>query len=54
MDLLTFFLLIFVAAVAAGVQVLILGWVTRAWVAAFAAYAIVLVLPAVLPRLLGA
>jgi len=53
MDLLTFFLLLFIAALAAGVQSLIVGWNSRAWAAAFVAYAIVLIFPALLPRLLG-
>lgn len=53
MDLLTFFLLLFIAAAAAGVQSLIVGWNNRAWVAAFVAYAMLLTLPALLPRLLG-
>jgi hypothetical protein len=53
MDLLTFFLLLFIAALAAGVQSLIVGWNSRAWAAAFVAYAMLLVLPSLLPRLIG-
>lgn len=60
MDLLTFFLLLFIAAAAAGVQVLIGGWMAppggtpaRYWAAHFVAYALLLTLPALLPRLLG-
>jgi hypothetical protein len=53
-NLLTFFLLLFIAVAASGVQSLILGWNSRAWVAAFVAYAMLLTLPALLPRLLGA
>lgn len=53
MDLLTFFLLLFIAGAAAGAQSLIVGWNSRAWAAAFLAYAMLLVLPALLPRLLG-
>lgn len=53
MDLLTFFLLVFIAFAASGVQSFIVGWNSRAWAAAGVAYAMLLVLPAVLPRLLG-
>lgn len=53
MNLLTFFLLLFIAAVAAGVQSLIVGWNSRAWAAAFVAYALLLTLPALPPRILG-
>lgn len=53
MDLLTFFLLLLIAAAAAGVQSLIVGWNSRAWAAAFVAYGMILILPVLLPRLLG-
>ena len=52
MGLLLFLLLLFIAAAAAGVQSLILGWNSRVW-AAFVAYAMLLTLPTLLPRLLG-
>jgi hypothetical protein len=52
-SLLIFFLLLFIAAAAAGVQSFILGWNSRAWAAAFFAYAMLLTLPRLLPRLLG-
>lgn len=53
MGLLTFILFLIIAAAAAGAQALIVGWNSRAWAGAFVAYAIVLLLPALLPRLLG-
>jgi len=54
MDLLTFFLLLFIAAVAAGVHSLIAGpWGSRVFAARCVAYALLLTLPALLPRLLG-
>jgi hypothetical protein len=53
MTLLTFFLYLFIAALAAGVQSLILKWNSLVFVAAFVAYALLLVLPALLPKLLG-
>lgn len=53
MGLLVFFLLLFIAAAAAGLQSLIVGWNSRAWAAAFLAYAMLLTLPVLLPRLLG-
>jgi hypothetical protein len=53
MELLTFFLLVFIAALASGCWALIVGWNTRAWVGAFVFGALLLVLPAVLPRLIG-
>jgi hypothetical protein len=53
MDLLTFFLLLFIAALAAGAQSLIVGWSSRGFAGAFVAYALLLTLPALLPRLLG-
>jgi len=53
MSALTFILLLLIAAAAAGVQSSILGWNSRSWAAAFVAYALLLTLPALLPRLLG-
>lgn len=53
MDLLTFFLLLLIAGIAAGVQSLIVGWNSRAFMAAFVAYALLLTLPTLLPRLIG-
>lgn len=57
MGLLTFFLLLFIAAVAGGVQTLIIDRARAdrgmAFVARFVAYALLLTLPALLPRLLG-
>jgi hypothetical protein len=57
MDLSTFFLLLFIAVVAAGAQTLIIdrGRPDKglAFVARFVAYALLLTLPALLPRLLG-
>lgn len=53
MSLLTFFLLLFIAAVASGVQWYALAWNARTWAATAFAYALLLVLPALLPRLLG-
>lgn len=53
MTLLLFFLFLFIAAAAAGAQALIVGWNSRAWAGASVAYAIVLIAPALLPRLLG-
>jgi hypothetical protein len=53
MGLLAFFLLLFIAAAASGAQSLIVGWNTRAAVAAFVAYALLLTLPTLLPALLG-
>jgi hypothetical protein len=57
MGLLTFFLLLFIAAVAAGVQTLIIDRPRPdnglAFVARFVAYALLLTLPALLPKLLG-
>lgn len=53
MDLLTFFLLIFIAFAAAAVQSFIVGWNSRAWAAAGTAYAMLLLLPTLLPRLIG-
>lgn len=57
MSLLTFFLLLFIAVVAAGVHTLIIDRARPdrglAFVARFIAYALLLTLPALLPRLLG-
>lgn len=53
MGVITFLLLLVIAAIAAGAQSLIVGWNTRGWVGAFVAYALLLVLPAILPKLLG-
>jgi hypothetical protein len=57
MDLLTFFLLLFIAAVAAGLHTWIIDWARPdrgvAFVARLIAYAMVLLLPPLLPRLLG-
>lgn len=53
MSVVTFLLLLVIAAFAAGVLVLIVGGGWRAWAAHFAALAIVLILPALLPKLLG-
>lgn len=53
MDLLTFILLLLVAAIAAGAYVLITGWNSRHFAAAFVFAALILVLPTLLPRLLG-
>lgn len=60
MDVLTFILYLFIAAAAAGVHTLIGGWAAppgggpgRSFAARFVAYAMLLVLPALLPRLLG-
>lgn len=53
MDIVTFLLLIVIAAIAAGAWVLITGWSSRGFAAAFVAYALPLTLPALLPRLLG-
>jgi len=58
MGLLTFILYLLIAAAAAGVHTLIVGWAAppgpgRAFTARFVAYAMLLTLPALLPRLLG-
>jgi hypothetical protein len=55
MSIVTFLLLILIAAIAAGAYVMVLGaWVTRTFVAAFVFGALLLVLPTLLPLLLGA
>lgn len=53
MTVVTFILLVFIAAMAAGVWALIAGWSSRGFAAAFTAFAILLVLPTLLPGLLG-
>lgn len=53
MTAITFLLLIVIAAFAAGVHVLIVGWNSRGFAGAFAAYVTLLVLPPLLLKLLG-
>lgn len=57
MDLLTFILLLLIAAIAAGVQALIARWPHDVrglyFVAFFVAYALLLTLPTILPKLIG-
>jgi len=57
MSIVTFLLLLVIAAIAAGVQVVIGGWPAelrgRYFGAFFVAYALLLVLPTLLPGLLG-
>ena len=53
MGLLLFFLLLLVAAMGAGAWVLIAGWNSRLFAAAFVAFALILVLPTLLPKLIG-
>lgn len=53
MSIVLFLLLLVVAAIAAGVHCLIVGWSSRGFAGAFTAYALLLVLPAILPGLLG-
>lgn len=53
MTIVTFLLLLVIAAIAAGAWVLITGWSSRAFAAAFVAFALLLVLPTLLPALLG-
>lgn len=53
MTVLTFLLLLVIAAIAAGAQSLIVGWNSRGFAGAFAAFALLLVLPTLLPQLLG-
>ena len=54
MTVMTFLLLLVCAAIAAGAYALIVGaWNSRRFAAAFVAFALLLVLPALLPRLLG-
>ncbi len=53
MDPVTFLLLLLIAVLAAGAQSLIVGWSSRGFAGALVAYAMVLLLPPLLPRLLG-
>jgi hypothetical protein len=53
MTIVTFLLLLVIAAIAAGVWSLIVGWSSRGFAGAFTAFALLLVLPAILPGLLG-
>lgn len=54
MDVVTFLLLLVIAAIAAGCSALVVGpWNTRWFAAAFVMGALLLVLPAILPGLLG-
>lgn len=53
MTIVTFLLLLVVAAIAAGVQSLIVGWSSRGFAGAFVAFALLLILPVLLPGLLG-
>lgn len=53
MTVVTFLLLLVIAALAAGVQSLIIGWSSRGFAGAFAFGALLLVLPVLLPGLLG-
>lgn len=53
MTAVTFLLLLVIAAIAAGAYVLIMGWSSRHFAAAFVFGAILLVLPTLLPVLLG-
>lgn len=52
--MITFFLFLVIAAIAAGVQSMITRvWDTLTFVARFVAYALLLILPSLLPRLIG-
>jgi hypothetical protein len=53
MTVVTFLLLLVIAAIAAGVYSLIVGWNSRGFAGAFVFGALLLVLPALLPGLLG-
>jgi hypothetical protein len=53
MTIVTFLLLLVIAAIAAGAHSLIVGWSSRGFAGAFVAYALLLVLPSLLPGLLG-
>lgn len=53
MTAITFLLLLVLAAGAAGVQSLIVGWNSRGFAGAFVAYAILLILPALLVKVLA-
>lgn len=54
MSAVTFLLLLAIAAIAAGVYALIVGWTSRGWAGAFAFGALLLILPPLLSKLLGA
>ena len=54
MSVVTFLLLLVIAGIAAGCYALVVGWNTRGFAGAFVFGALLLVLPALLPRLLGA
>lgn len=53
MTIVTFLLLLVIAAIAAGCYTLIVGWSSRGFAGAFVFGALLLVLPAILPSLLG-
>lgn len=53
MGLLLFFLLLVVAAIAAGVHTWITGLAFVPFIGRFVAYALLLTLPAILPKLIG-
>lgn len=53
MSIVMFLLLLVIAAIAAGCWSLIVGWNTRGFVGASVFGALLLVLPALLPKLLG-
>jgi len=53
MTIVTFLLLLVIAAIAAGCQSLIVGWNSLGFAGAFVFGALLLVLPALLPKLLG-
>lgn len=53
MDLLTFFLLLFVAAAAAGVIAWAVKAIWQVWAAYFIAFSMLLILPVLLPKVLG-
>jgi hypothetical protein len=53
MSIVTFLLLLVIAAIAAGAQSLIVGWNSRGFAGAFVFAALLLVLPTLLPGLLG-
>lgn len=53
MDVVTFLLLLVIAAIAAGAQSLIVGWNSRGFAGAFVFGALLPALPALLPKLLG-
>jgi hypothetical protein len=53
MGVLTFIVFLVIAAIAAGVYSLIVGWNSRGFAGAFVFGALLLVLPTILPALLG-